>query len=324
MVVSKAERYNDAQPYFFDHLYKLVRRDFAMSNISVQNFASLPVSKLTQKPVIHFAHANGMPSAVYEAFFDGLKAFFTVEYIPMLGTNPDYPVDDHWQRLTEQVIDSVKQTCAHHGIEQVVAVGHSLGGLCTLQALYRAPKYFNQAVLMDPPWIYGKVSLLWHLAKSADKLPLMQHRLMDKLSPSGISKHRRDVWDSRAQAYEKLHHKGFFKDFDERSFQGYIEHGLHERADGKVTLAIPKATEVAVFRTNPSLYWLTPNKGPKPPVTLIIGTDSVFLKRRFPQQIKSRLGIPYQTHEGGHMFPLEHPESVSRQVLTIIAQQSSS
>lgn len=292
-----------------------------MSDVCLSLFKQLPVSKKTQKPVIHFAHANGMPSAVYQAFFAELAEFFTIEYIPMLGTNPSYPVDNHWQRLTDQVIDSIKQACLYHEVTQVVAIGHSLGGLCTLQALYRAPQYVSQAVLMDPPWIYGKTSLLWHLAKSADKLPFMNHRLMDKLSPAGVSKHRRDVWDSRADAYEKLRHKGFFKHFDERSFKGYIEHGLHERADGKVTLAIPKAVEVAVFRTNPSLYWLTPNQPPKPPVTLIIGEDSVFLKKRFPQQVKDRLGIPYQTHKGGHMFPLEYPESVSKQVLEIIIQQ---
>ena len=102
-----------------------------------------------------------------------------------------------------------------------------------------------------------------------------------------------------------------------------LEHGLHKRADGKVTLAIPKASEVAVFRTNPSWYWLTPNRAPKVPVTLIIGEDSIFLKRRFPQQIKSRLRIPYITHAGGHMFPLEHPESVSEQVLALIEKQLS-
>lgn len=292
-----------------------------MSVINSQTFASLPVSKKTQKPVIHFAHANGMPSAVYQPFFVGLAEFFTIEYIPMLGVDPDYPIDNHWHSLTQQVIDSVARTCKQHDVSQVVAVGHSLGGMCTLQALYRAPKYFSQAVLLDPPWIYGKTSLLWHLAKTADSLPFMNYRLMDKLSPSGISKHRRDVWDSREDAYDKLRHKNFFKNFDERSFQGYIQHGLHERADGKVTLAIPKASEVAVFRTNPSWYWLTPNRAPKPPVTLIIGKDSVFLKNRFPQQIKTRLGINYKTHNGGHMFPLEYPESVSEQVLQIIAQQ---
>ncbi len=294
-----------------------------MSEVNLQSFASLPISKITQKPVIHFAHANGMPSPVYEPFFEKLAEFFTIEYISMLGDTPDYPVDNQWRSLTQQIVDSVKNTCKKHGVKQVVAVGHSLGAMCTLQALYRAPEYFSQAVLMDPPWIYGKVSLLWHLAKTADRLPLMNNRLMDKLSPAGVSKHRRDVWDSREDAYDKLRHKGFFKDFTERSFQGYIEHGLHERADGKVTLAIPKASEVAVFRTNPSWYWLTPNRAPKVPVTLIIGEDSIFLKRRFPQQIKSRLRIPYITHAGGHMFPLEHPESVSEQVLALIEKQLS-
>lgn len=292
-----------------------------MSAFNEQSFSSLPKSKITQKPVIHFAHANGMPSAVYAPFFEPLAEFFTIEYIEMLGATPDYPVDNHWQSLTQQIIDSVKQACQKHSVSQVVGVGHSLGAMCTLQALYRTPEIFAQAVLMDPPWIYGKSSLLWHIAKTVDRLPLMNNRLMDKLSPSGVSKHRRDVWDSREDAYEKLRHKRFFKNFAERSFQGYIEHGLHERADGKVTLAIPKASEVAVFRTNPSWYWLTPNQAPTTPVTLIIGKDSIFLKRRFPQQIKSRLDIDYDTHAGGHMFPLEHPESVALQVLKLIEQQ---
>lgn len=292
-----------------------------MSAFNEQSFSSLPKSKITQKPIIHFAHANGMPSAVYAPFFEPLAEFFTIEYIEMLGATPDYPVDNHWQSLTQQIIDSVKQACQKHSVSQVVGVGHSLGAMCTLQALYRTPEIFAQAVLMDPPWIYGKSSLLWHIAKTVDRLPLMNNRLMDKLSPSGVSKHRRDVWDSREDAYEKLRHKRFFKNFAERSFQGYIEHGLHERADGKVTLAIPKASEVAVFRTNPSWYWLTPNQAPTTPVTLIIGKDSIFLKRRFPQQIKSRLDIDYDTHAGGHMFPLEHPESVALQVLKLIEQQ---
>ena len=292
-----------------------------MSQITPHTFASLPVSQKTQKPVIHFAHANGMPSAVYEPFFVGLAEFFTIEYIPMLSVDPDYPVDDHWRSLTQQVIDSVERTCEQHGVAKLVAVGHSLGAMCTLQALYRQPKRFEQAVLMDPPWIYGTTSLVWHLAKIADKLPFMNNRFMDRLSPSGISKNRRDVWNSREEAYEKMRHKGFFKNFDERSFQGYIEHGLHERADGKVTLAIPKAAEVAVFRTNPSWYWLVPNRRPKPPVTLLIGEDSLFLKRQFPKMVQTRLGIPYVTHAGGHMFPLEYPESVSMQVLKLIEQQ---
>ena len=292
-----------------------------MDTLSALSLEHLPASTITGKPVLHFAHANGMPSAVYAPLFAKLEPFFTIEYIERLGTHPNYPVDNHWQRLTQQVVDSIAQARAKHGVAQVVALGHSLGALCTLQALYKAPESVAQAVLLDPPWIYGKTSFLWHVAKVTDKLPMMNHRLMDKLSPAGVSKHRRDVWASRDEAYEKLRHKGFFKDFDERSFQGYIEHGLDERVDGRVTLAIPKAVEVAVFRTNPSWYWLKPNEAPKPPVTLVIGEESLFLKRQFPQQINKRLGIPFETHAGGHMFPLEYPDAVGDRVLSIIAKQ---
>ena len=108
--------------------------------VELQTFsAALPISKITQKPVLHFAHANGMPSAVYQPFFEHLSEFFTIEYIARLGDTPGYPVDNHWRSLTQQVIDSVKNACDKHGVTQVVAVGHSLGAMCTLQALYRAP-----------------------------------------------------------------------------------------------------------------------------------------------------------------------------------------
>ena len=279
----------------------------------------LACSKITGKPVIHFAHANGVPSAVYTPMFEALADTFTIEYVPKLGADPDYPVDNHWHMLTEHVIHSVRQACRKHEVPQVVGLGHSLGALCTLQAMYRRPELFNQSLLMDPPWIYGSASFVWHLAKQGDRLPKMNHRLMDKLSPANMSKHRRDVWDSREQAYEQLRNKGIFKNFTERCFQGYIDHGLVERADGKVTLAIPKASEVAIFRTNPSLYWLTPNEPPKPPVRLIIAEDGIFLKRKFPQKVKKRLGIDFETHPGGHMFPLEQPEAVAARIKALLA-----
>lgn len=295
--------------------------------MQVYNFSSLPKSKLTGKPVLHFAHANGMPSKVYQPLFDSLSPYFTVEYIPLLGATEGYPVDNHWHSLRQQIIDNVTAVCARHGVATVVGFGHSLGALCTLRAIYKQPHLFSQAVLCDPPMIYGKTSFIWHMGKLLDKLPMMNHRFMDKLSPAGISKHRRDVWDSRQQALQSFASKKFFAKFDPRCLQGYVDHGLVEMADGgngkngKVTLAIPKQNEVAVFRTNPSWYWLTPNKPPQVPVTLIIGEDSQFLHRQFPQKIQARLKIPFVLHKGGHMFPLEYPESVAQMVLSLYEKQ---
>lgn len=319
----------------------------------ILSFSFLPASAITGKPVLHFAHANGMPSRVYQPMFDVLAEHFTIEYIEKLGATAGYPVDQHWQSLTQQVLDSVTASCQKHKVPSVVACGHSLGALCSLQAIYQAPHLFSQAVLLDPPWIYGTTSFLWHMGKQLDKFPFMQHHFVDKMSPAGISKYRRDVWDNRQQARDSFAKKTFFSNFDARCFEGYIQHGLTEVVNTKrkknkrkntkrknnhagnehtqlnhnnetvpVTLTIPKANEVAVFRTNPSWYWLTPNKPPHAPVMLIIGKQSIFLKRKFPQQVKARLNIPFRTHMGGHMFPLEYPESVAIMMLSCIAEQA--
>lgn len=156
------------------------------SNVSLNmDFSRLPVSKLTGKPVIHFAHANGMPSRVYQPLFEVLEQYFTVEYIATLGFDeqgqPTYAIDNHWKSLTNQVIDSVQKLVKKHKVP-VIGWGHSLGALCTLQAIYRKPKLFVQAVLMDPPLIYGKDNFLWHTAK------LVSPKKVDKMSPAGVSK----------------------------------------------------------------------------------------------------------------------------------------
>ena len=87
-----------------------------------------------QKPLIHFAHANGIPSLSYQSLFDLLSDEFDIVYIPALGIDPRYPVDNHWQKLTQQVIDSIQAHLSARGQTKVIGLGHSLGALCTLQA----------------------------------------------------------------------------------------------------------------------------------------------------------------------------------------------
>lgn len=268
-----------------------------------------------KKPLIHFAHANGIPSKCYQVLFDALSDEFEICYLPELGTNPKYPVDNHWQSLTKQVIDSIEENLAKHGQKQLIGLGHSLGALCTLQAGYRKPELFSQIITLDPPLIHGKLSLVLHLAKMSNQ------KLVDKITPAGISKHRRDTWDNREQAHQLLRQKAFYKNFHDQCFDDYIQHGLKDTPDGKVTLTIPKDVEVAVFRNNPSYFWLKPNHPPKVPAKQIIGKDSLFIKRGFPQIVKQRMGIDFELHDGGHMFPLEHPNEVAKRIKAIIHQQ---
>ncbi|HAB43052.1 MAG TPA: alpha/beta hydrolase, partial [Acinetobacter sp.] len=78
------------------------------------------------KPLIHFAHANGVPSKVYQKLFEGLQDDYDIIYVPLLGPDKRYPIDNHWKSLTQQVIDSIVRQS--HG-RPVIGLGHSLGSV---------------------------------------------------------------------------------------------------------------------------------------------------------------------------------------------------
>ncbi len=267
------------------------------------------------KKRIHFAHANGVPSKVYQKIFDGLAADFEIVTLPLIGLDPKYPITNHWVHLVDQLIASVEQ---HSQGQKVIGLGHSLGAALTLMAAYKRPELFHQVIMLDPPLILGRYSFVLHLAK------IFSPKTVDKMTPAGLSARRRDHWESAEQAFELLRHKGFYKDFDDDCFQAYIDHALcPDPMRGGVTLTIPKASEVAIFRSNPSWWWLSMRKRSIVPVDLWVGKSSVFYQRGFSEIAKKKLGIPYQAVEGGHMFPLEHPLSTVGYIRESIAKYQS-
>jgi pimeloyl-ACP methyl ester carboxylesterase len=266
------------------------------------------------KPLIHFAHANGVPSKVYQKIFDLLKDDFDIIYVSLLGTDGRYPIDNHWTSLTDQIIDSIVRQAKGR---KVIGLGHSLGSVLTFQAALKRPDLFSQVVMLDPPLIMGKASFLFHFAK------LFRLKAVDTMSPAGLSKKRRDHWDSREQAGELLRPKGFYKHFDEDCFKAYLDYALtDDPVRGGVTLTIPRDAEVAIFRTNPSLWWLPNIAKPIIPVNLVVGNRSLFQEKGFPELVKRKFGIPYTVTDGGHMFPLEHPNEVASLVKEIIQKNS--
>lgn len=261
------------------------------------------------KPLIHFAHANGVPALVYQKIFNLLSDEYDVIYVPILGSDRRYPIDAHWKSLTQQVIDSIVQQAQGR---PVIGIGHSLGAVLTMQAAYQRPELFNQVFMLDPPLIVGKMALAMHLSR------WFYPQFIDQKSPAGLSLKRRDHWESRQQAFELMRQRSFYKHFDDDCFDAYIQHALtDDPIRGGVTLNIDKMDEVNIFRTNPSLYWL-PKAEPNVAMHLLVGADSVFHKQNFPQKIQRKLGIPFSVVQGGHMFPLEHPETTVELIKKLI------
>lgn len=265
---------------------------------------------MSARPLIHFAHATGIPSPVYQPLFDALANDYDIISVSNLGVDQRYPIDNHWHSLKYQVIDSI---ITQSKGRKVIGIGHSLGSALTLLASYERPELFEQIILLDPPFILGKAALQLHYAKCFNRA------MLDRITPAHLSIKRREHWDSREQAGELLRAKGFYKDFDERCFALYLQYALRDdTVNGGVTLTIPREAEVEIFRTNPSYWWF---KKPKPtvPTQIIVGEESIFFRLGFSHLAERDLHIPYQVTQGGHMFPLESPDVVAQLIKEILA-----
>lgn len=260
------------------------------------------------KTVVYFAHANGIASPCYQTFFDYFDADIELKYIPVIGLNPDYPVEPKWEKLVAQVIADIELQAPK---QAVVGLGHSFGALVLLMASYQRPDLFRQLILMDPPFVIGKTAPIFEL------LQKLGSKKIDHLTPTGLSLKRKDAWSNREQAYQQLRGNALFKQFDERCFQDFIQHGLKEDEAG-ISLQIPKQVEADIFRTVPSWWWRWPRKAPNLPVHLITAEQSAFYKQGFPQGLKKIYGIEFSVVAGGHMFPLESPEQSARDVQQLI------
>lgn len=249
------------------------------------------------KPIIHFAHANGLPSICYQKMLANMTDSYDIKTLPLIGVDPQFPVRDNWHELADQVADSIRR----QSDVPVIGMGHSLGALCTFMAAHKYPELFRGLVVMDPPIVNGVASLLFALMKLIGQI--------DRISPSGKSKHRRETWPSREEAKQSLGGKSLFKAFDPECFDAYIQHGLSDSETG-VSLTIPAATEVAIFRTTPTDVWRY--RSPlKVPGLFIAGAQSEFIKVNFGTRMARQHNMDYRLTPGGHMFPLENPEKTA-------------
>lgn len=53
-----------------------------------------------RKPVLAFAHANGVPGHSYDTFLAPLAEHYDIHVVECLGQDPRYPVDRDWKSLS--------------------------------------------------------------------------------------------------------------------------------------------------------------------------------------------------------------------------------
>ncbi|MDQ3181239.1 MAG: alpha/beta hydrolase [Acidobacteriota bacterium] len=249
------------------------------------------------KDKIHFAHANGFPAKTYNRLFAYLEDDFEIGYLERHAHNPKFPVTDGWERLR----DELREELENRYTQKIIGVGHSLGGILHFLTAVENPEFYKAIILLDAP-IISRLS-------SAGIRILKRANLIDRFTPSQITRFRRSHWKTKEEAVEHFRKKEKFAAFDRGVLRDYVEHGTVRNEKG-VRLFFKPKIEAEIYRTIP--HNLAKFRGKlKVPAFYIGGTNSRearlarlgFMRKYFP--------FEFRFIKGSHLFPLEKPRETA-------------
>ena len=260
-------------------------------------------------PPLHFAHANGFPPASYRSLLERLAGDFQV------ATYADRPLwsDDPPESLTDwtPLADDLGQALERRGLEEVVGVGHSLGGVLTALVAAARPGLFSVLILIDPvvftfprTWFWGGMKRLgqgW-------RLPLVRG-----------ARRRRDRWPERAAVAEAYRGKSTFSGWTDAAFDDYLEAGFEEIEDG-VGLRYPKAWEARIFEVSPADVWPALRRIDIPVLFLRGENSETFLTGAAARATREMSNVRVQEIPGtSHFLPFEDPDCVAAAIRDFVA-----
>ena len=251
------------------------------------------------RPLI-FAHANSFPAGTYDYLFAQLRARgFAVHALPPFGRDPASPVTANWPHLVQQLKDFAQPLVAQWG-QPAYFVGHSLGGFVSLMTAAQTPELARGVLLLDSPLLGGWRATSVQAAKRS--------RLVNIFSPGKVSRKRRTRWGSAQEALEHFQRKPSFARWHPQILQVYIRHGLHQDAQGQLTLCLTREEETAISTSlPPTLSPLLRRHPLRCQVAFIGGRQSREMRQVGMEMTQRVTRGRIMVLDGSHLFPMEHP-----------------
>ncbi len=258
------------------------------------------------QPIIHFAHANGFPARSYTKIFNLLEKDFDVNFIEQHAHNPNFPVSDGWKHLADELQTEIETKYT----QPIIGIGHSLGGILHFLVACQKPELYQQIILLDAPIISRLSSFGLLIGKKTG--------LIDRFSPAKITRTRRNLWKTKAEAFEHFRIKPKFAVFDEQCLRDYVNYGTSETEKG-FTLSFKPEIEAHIYRTLP--HNLSKYQGKLlVPATYLGGTNSREAKLARLGFMQKKFSIKMQFTDGTHLFPFEFPNKTANLIKQIVQQ----
>ncbi len=269
-------------------------------------------------PILHFAHANAYPPGAYRQFFEALSPHYRVLAIEQRPLHPNANPDDlkSWDLLADDLIAFFEQ----EGLENVIGVGHSMGGVATMVAAVSRPSLFGQLILIEPVFLLPQLlKMAAANPDSAYQLPLVQS-----------AQRRRNRWASRQAAFDRWRAKSVFSRFSDEALWDYVNHAVvrhpssvnrtsnteHGTRNTEYTLAYPREWEARIYATPPLNVWEILPQVTQP--TLAIRgaeTDTIVPDAWQLWQTLQPQATFVEIPDVGHMLTMERPSLTAQTII---------
>ena len=266
----------------------------------------LELAGKAQAPLLHLAPANSFPPQTYLPMLRGLGERYRVICCPPRALwGDEQPPSDYkdWRMVADDLLVAFERW----QLRDIVAIGHSLGGVASLLAVLREPNRFEALVMLDPVMLMP-AQLAWFKQTvergAAGHLPLVQ-----------AARRRRRQFASREGAFQRFRRISSFADWPDAALRLYVEHGLKASSDGPgFELGWPVAWEAYYYSTIYQLIWkVLPQLDGLLPVLILRGENSDTFSEEALELARSMLPAAdlHSLKGQGHLFPQAAPDATA-------------
>jgi pimeloyl-ACP methyl ester carboxylesterase len=254
--------------------------------------------------VLHLAPANGFPPQTYLPLLRPFLGDHRAVCLPPRALwETEQPPEQRrrWDWLAEDLINGLRE----HDLRDVIALGHSFGGVASLLAVLAEPERFRALCLLDvtifpPEWM--RVMAQMQADGSIRDFPL-----------AAGAKRRRRAFESVEAAYHYFKTRPLFKDWPDETVRLYAESGTRPTPQG-VELVWSPEWEAYYFMTAYTDTWeALPKLRGKLPILTIRGGETDTLVPETVERMQTLLPeMEYAEVPGhGHLFPQSAPEATA-------------
>ncbi|MEZ4646533.1 MAG: alpha/beta hydrolase [Chloroflexota bacterium] len=180
-------------------------------------------------------------------------------------------------------------------MQNVIGVGHSLGGVATLFAALRRPDLFRALVLIEPVFLPPHILQLAAANPQVTALlPLVQS-----------ARRRRNRWQSRQEAFDRFRDKQVFARWTDEVLWDYVNHAVCANGSEEYVLAYSRDWEAQIYSYPPLTVWEDITRITHPTLGIRAAESDTILPEPWQLwQQKQPTATFVQIEEAGHMVPL--------------------